>query len=72
MRQFTSPKPRIDQAWRNDVFSRARFHLLWNIIPVTLMLLIIGWLSLRTADLIDGSKPEQSKVVALLQQEVTR
>lgn len=39
------------------------YHLLWNILPVTVMLMLLGWVSLQAGKMIEASKPSNETVV---------
>lgn len=45
-------------------YAREKFlyHLLWNVLPVTVMLLLFGWLSLQAGSMIEASKPSGEAV----------
>ena len=36
--------------------NRILYHLKWNILPVAVMLILLGWVSLQAGKLIDASK----------------
>jgi hypothetical protein len=42
-------------------------HLLWNILPVTVMLVLLGWVSLQAGKMIDASKPSSKVAVGLVE-----
>jgi hypothetical protein len=55
----------------SDRYAHARdkilHHLLWNILPVTVMLLLLGWVSLQVGKMIDASKPSSKVAVGLVE-----
>jgi hypothetical protein len=52
-----------------DRYAHARdkilHHLLWNILPITVMLMLLGWVSLQAGRMIEASKPSNETVVDL-------
>jgi hypothetical protein len=54
-----------------DRYAHARdkilHHLLWNILPVTVMLVLLGWASLQAGKMIDASKPSGNVAVDLVE-----
>lgn len=52
-----------------DRYAQARdkilHHLLWNILPVTVMLVLLGWVSLQAGKIIDASKTSSNVAVGL-------
>jgi hypothetical protein len=52
-----------------DRYAHARdkilHHLLWNILPVTVMLVLFGWVSLQAGKMIDASKMSSKVAVSL-------
>ena len=52
-----------------DRYAHARdkilYHLLWNILPVTIMLVLLGWVSLQAGKMIEASKPSSEAAVGL-------
>jgi hypothetical protein len=55
----------------SDRYAHARdkilHHLLWNILPVTVMLVLFGWVSLQAGKMIDASKPSSKVAVGLVE-----
>jgi len=55
----------------SDRYAHARdkilHHLLWNILPITVMLLLLGWVSLQVGKMIDASKPSSKVAVGLVE-----
>jgi hypothetical protein len=55
----------------SDRYAHARdkilHHLLWNILPVTVMLVLLGWASLQAGKMIDASKPSGKVAVDLVE-----
>jgi len=53
----------------SDLYAHARdkilHHLLWNILPVTVMLVLLGWVSLQAGKMIDASKTSNNVAVGL-------
>ena len=53
----------------HDRYAHARdkilYHLLWNILPVTVMLVLLGWVSLQAGKMIDASKTPSNVAVGL-------
>jgi hypothetical protein len=54
-----------------DRYAHARdkilHHFLWNILPVTIMLVLLGWVSLQAGKMIDESKPSSKVAVGLVE-----
>lgn len=52
-----------------DLYAHARdkilHHLLWNVLPVIVMLLLLGWVSLQAGKMIDASKTSSNVAVGL-------
>ena len=55
----------------SDRYTHARdkilHHLLWNILPVIVMLVLLGWVSLQAGKMIDASKPSSKVAVGLVE-----
>ena len=55
----------------SDRYAHARdkilHHLLWNILPVTVMLLLLGWVSLQVGKMIEASKPASRVAVGFVE-----
>jgi hypothetical protein len=45
------------------VWDKILHHLLWNILPVVVMLVLLGWVCLQAGKMIEASKPSSAAAV---------
>lgn len=50
-----------------QVRDRILYHLGWNILPVVVMLVLLGWVSLQAGKMIDESRQASGESVALIE-----
>ena len=46
---------------------RIFYHMKWNILPVVVMLILLGWVSLQAGEMIDSSRQSSDESVGLIE-----